>query len=148
MASEGEKRIGNMLKGLDVIYECEKTFPQCRDRKTMPFDFYVVCKGRVGLIEYDGRQHFEICPNFHGNNHDKAAAKFQKQQEHDLKKNQFTKDYNISLLRISYKEHDHIEKHVREFLDKMDGSRDRVEIFTNGSLYSNPYGESGYCIIS
>lgn len=54
--SKGEDLICSLLDSLQIKYEREKRFKDCRYKNTLPFDFYLpdynIC------IEYDGEQHF------------------------------------------------------------------------------------------
>ena len=34
------------------------TFEECRDKAKLPFDFLIVKNNKIGIIEFDGRQHF------------------------------------------------------------------------------------------
>lgn len=61
----------------------------------MHFDFWIPSLRTV--IEYDGRQHFESIKLFGGD------KKFIKQQYHDRWKDNFCKEHNIKMIRISYK---------------------------------------------
>ena len=142
MSSLGEKEIISILDKLCVTYCMQFTFRDCKDKRCLPFDFLVIVAGKVGVIEFDGGQHFTVTPKFHGSDSKKALAKFTKQVHHDIYKNNYTKQNNISLLRISYKESDHILKYVTEFITAMKSTSKRVEMFTNAELYPNPYGDS------
>jgi hypothetical protein len=142
MSSQGEKEIISILDKLLVTYCMQFTFKDCRDKRCLPFDFLIIVGGKVGVIEYDGGQHFTVTPKFHGNDSSKAAVKFAKQVKHDIYKNTYTKQNNICLLRISYKESDHILKYVTEFITAMKSSSKRIDMFSNTELYPNPYGES------
>ena len=139
-ASKGEDRIDKLLKGMDIIYESQKSFTQCKDKRCLPFDFMIVVNGRVAVIEYDGRQHFEIVKEFHKGDPIDSKEAFDKGHRHDITKNMFTIKYNISLLRISHKEDEHIEKWVVDFIEALRKSNKRVEMFSNLILYSEPYG--------
>ncbi|WPJ50447.1 hypothetical protein RCIP0023_00405 [Klebsiella phage RCIP0023] len=74
----------------------EKSFSDCRNENTLPFDFYLeeynLC------IEYDGEQHYKSIEFFGG------EEKLIKQQQNDSIKNQYCKDNNINLLRIRFDE--------------------------------------------
>lgn len=143
--SKGEQRIRKLLSDLKVIFYEQFTFSGCKDKRSLPFDFFGLHHSIPFTIEYDGRQHFEHCAYYHGSN----PKHLETQQQHDIIKNQFTKDNGISLLRISYKEDNHIEKEVTTFLSQLEKKKiQRVEKFTNSKLYSSPYGKSSWsCII-
>ena len=92
--SLGEKHIRKYLEENSIDFKQEFWFKDCRDVKPLPFDFYLP---KYNLcIEFDGRQHFEETNHFgHGVEH---------QKKHDEIKNQYCKENNIDLLRISYKQ--------------------------------------------
>jgi hypothetical protein len=103
--SKGETNIEHYLKENKVEYIREKTFDKCINPKTnkkLPFDFYLplynIC------IEYDGYQHFNEAPWFKIGKKELIEIK-----ERDNIKNNFCKNNNISLIRISYLEFNNIK---------------------------------------
>lgn len=146
MASKGERMLQESLDQLKIENRTQYTFQGCKDKRCLPYDFMIMVDGRVGVIEYDGRAHFEIVKQFHGSDPEISLSKFQKQQNHDLIKNRYTRDNNISLLRISYKEDDEILKWLTDFIHKMKSTSKRVDLFSNPELYNDPYQDPG-CII-
>lgn len=92
--SYGERLIDDVLTAMDVVYYREKTFAECKDRKLLPFDFYIPSKNL--LIEYDGIQHFNPINYFGG------QSRYLSQIKHDIIKNEFCKSQGIELLRIPY----------------------------------------------
>ena len=75
----------------------EKRFVDCRDKKPLPFDFYLPQYNLI--IEFDGRHHFE----------EKGRGNHEITVKHDEIKNQYCKDNDINLLRIPYWEGSNIE---------------------------------------
>ena len=59
----GETRISKFLENKNIKHVSQKRFPECKDKNTLPFDFYI--SSRKILIEYQGRQHFEYVRHFH-----------------------------------------------------------------------------------
>jgi very-short-patch-repair endonuclease len=94
--SNGERIISNFLNDNNINYIKEKTFTDCKNKKYLPFDFYLFEKNT--LIEYDGEQHFRIIKRFDGING------FHVRQKNDNIKTEFAKNNNIKLLRIAYNE--------------------------------------------
>lgn len=93
--SNGENIIANHLTNINVNFEREKKFEECRGiKRTLPFDFYLP-KHNI-LIEYDGEHHFNAI-NYWG-----GEEKFRKQIETDRIKNNFALNHNIRLLRIKH----------------------------------------------
>lgn len=102
--SKGEKEISNILSSLNVKYTSQKRFPECKYKKTLPFDFYISNKKSKLLIEFDGRQHFESVDAWGG------EESFRETQFRDQIKTKFALSKNIPLLRIPYTEQDNIEQ--------------------------------------
>jgi hypothetical protein len=149
LASHGENTIRDWLIANQIVYETQKTFETgigCKDKRWLPFDFFIIVNGHCGIIEYDGAQHFQIVPRFHGSDPILAAEAFDKQRRHDIVKNNFTLAMNISILRISYLDDSKISEYLSQFVSGMSElatskkkrKQTRVEIFTTG--YDNPYG--------
>lgn len=100
--SKGVRKIKKILEENNISYTTEQTFPDCKFKDSNAFarfDFYIDNKI---LVEFDGIQHFkERDSNF-------FRDSLQKRQEHDEYKNQWCKEHNIPLVRISYQELDNI----------------------------------------
>ena len=121
-------------------------------RNPCHFDFLLfIPHGKISVaavIEYDGEQHFQIVERFHGTNPTEAQANFEKQQRHDITKNQYTRAHKISLLRIAYSDQHRISEIVTKFVTSVQNSSSRVDMFSDKTRYINPYGpESSWCII-
>lgn len=111
--SKGEKRISNLLESLNIKHTAQKRFPECKHKKTLPFDFYIHNKNTKLLIEFDGMQHYEPIKHFGG---EKA---FKDTQLRDSIKNKFAQDNNLPLLRISYLEEEDVENIVMNKLKEL-----------------------------
>lgn len=95
--SQWEEFIDSYLKSLNIDFEREKRFNDCRNIQgsdMLPFDFYIPLYNLI--IEYDGQHHFEPIPYWGG------EEKFQITQRNDNIKNNYCLSHNISLLRIPY----------------------------------------------
>jgi hypothetical protein len=95
--STGEKLIQGLLKKMGIKYEIQKIFYGCMNHETgrmLPFDIYIpefhTC------IEYDGYHHYLSVEKWGGEN------KLIEVQRRDEIKNQYCKDNDINLIRISY----------------------------------------------
>lgn len=108
--SKGETKIMKYLEKNNISYETEKTFKDCKNKKLLPFDFYL--NDYKVLIEFDGKQHFEAIDFFDGEKGLKET------QFRDEIKNKYCKDNNIPLLRIPYNEINNIEIILDDFIDK------------------------------
>jgi len=89
---------------LGIQFSEQVRFPDCRYKRSLPFDFFIQDKI---LLEYDGIQHFSPVPfrrTRNNVNYVKAEKAFSLQKEKDAIKTQFCKNKNITLYRISYLE--------------------------------------------
>lgn len=89
------------LDTLGVEYITQYKFPECRNVRALPFDFYIPKHNLC--IEVDGEGHY--FSRFH-QQHTKDKAKqekmFRQTQRNDAIKTQYCKDNNIKLLRLKY----------------------------------------------
>ena len=96
--SKAEFYLEEMLKQLDIKYFSQQIFPECKDKKELPFDFYLPDYNLC--IECQGLQHYIPVKRWGGEEHLKYV------QHHDQIKRDFCKTKNIQLLEIkvtSYK---------------------------------------------
>ena len=109
MKSKGELFIEEYLTKLNLEFEPQYRFADCKDVLSLPFDFMVIVNGKQKLIEFDGIQHFQKTRSIYNTN---------KVFEHDRIKNDFCNKNNIPLLRIPYwyLRSDKIDKVLNEFL--------------------------------
>lgn len=104
--SKGERSVQQWLESHNIIYESQKTFVDCRDKKVLPFDFYLPNNNIA--IEYDGEQHFRPVEHFGG------EESFERTVKHDKIKNEYCKNNGIYLLRIPYFKD--VEEELNNFL--------------------------------
>lgn len=96
-ASRGEKEVANWLLKNNIKFIQQKRFKDCKDIRTLPFDFYLpdydVC------IEYQGRQHYikDKHSKFLKNITDLAYIK-----QHDTLKKQYCMKKGIKLIEIIF----------------------------------------------
>lgn len=104
-ASLGEQKILQALRELNISFETQKTFKNCKDKGYLRFDFYLqdynVC------IEYQGEQHYKPIA-FRKEDYGKELELFSNLQERDKKKREFCKNNKIKLITISYENKDNI----------------------------------------
>lgn len=94
-ASNGEVLVRSVLEKYNIEHSREHSFPDLVDKRTLRYDFAVYREGiLVGLIEYDGEQHFKPV-NFFG-----GEEGFKKTQHRDKIKNEYGRENCISLLRL------------------------------------------------
>ena len=101
-SSKGEKRISEYLNNKNIEYKEQYKFKDCKFKKQLPFDFYIPSLNII--IEYDGRQHYEIIEYFGGLN------TFIDTKIRDIVKTTYCKENNIKLIRIPYWDFDRIEE--------------------------------------
>ena len=106
--SKGERTIRILLSNHNIEYIRQASFEDCRDKKPLPFDFYLPTYN--SCIEYDGEQHYIAIDYFGGEEYLKYI------QYHDKIKNEYCKNNGISLLRIPYYKCDDIEEELNNFL--------------------------------
>lgn len=104
-SSKGEIKISKILDYCNVKYEIQKTFAGCKNKKPLPFDFYLPDYNMC--IEYQGEQHYGIESSVHWFSHFTESEKeeyFENLKRRDKIKKDFCKNNNIKLLEISYKD--------------------------------------------
>lgn len=108
--SKGEKLIHKVLTELNVYNIPQFSFIDCRNKYPLPFDFYIEVDGKFGLLEFQGKQHYEIIEYFGG------IAGFEYRKNNDNIKLEYCKNKNIPLLLIHYTNIKNIELIIIEFL--------------------------------
>lgn len=95
--SSGEEYIKKLLEENCIDYIPQYSFDDCKYKYVLHFDFAIIKNNfPIGLIEYDGKQHFEPIDFFGG------EKEFKESQKRDKIKNAYCKLHNIPLLRIPY----------------------------------------------
>ena len=94
--SKGEKQVMNWLDSHCISYIAQKTFEDCRDKRKLPFDFYLTDYNTC--IEYQGMQHYKPIEYFGGEDNLLYV------QRHDMIKKDCCESNNIKLICISYLE--------------------------------------------
>lgn len=100
--SFGEKKIKEFLDQNSIRYIREKKFETCKNKKQLPFDFYLpdykIC------IEYDGELHYRKSEMFGG------ESTLKRIKNNDTIKSKWCSENNIKLIRISYRKKNKIFK--------------------------------------
>jgi len=91
--SMGERLVRIALEVLEIAYEQEKRFASCRDRKELPFDFWL--PDFSTLIEFQGKQHEVPADRFGGERALKGT------QKRDKIKKEWASENGINLIYIS-----------------------------------------------
>lgn len=113
--SSGEHKIKLFLNSLSILWESQKKFSDCKDKKALPFDFYLPAYNT--LIEYDGQLHYKATEYFGGIKH------LQITKYHDRIKTEYAKTHGFRLIRIKYTQFDNIEKILTKKLGLTKSSR-------------------------
>lgn len=108
--SYGEELIKEVLDKHSVNYEVEYWFEDLRDIKPLRYDFAIFNDKRelLGLIEFDGRQHFEESDLF--------IDTLEEIQHRDNLKDEYCKENNIPLTRIPYTQIAYVTEIVEKVL--------------------------------
>lgn len=104
-----EYKIKEILDNLNIDYIQEKRFKDCKDIKTLPFDFYLPYYNTC--IEFDGWQHYNMIKY-------DTSDKFKIRKKHDYMKDEYCKNNNIYLIRIPYWEYKNIENILHTEINK------------------------------
>ena len=102
MKSKGETRINDdfLYYGINFIHEA--TFPDCKYIGLLKFDFVIYDDVQpVFAVEYDGEQHFQPS-RFGSQTKEEAQKAFEELKIRDNIKNEYCKNNNIPLVRVSY----------------------------------------------
>lgn len=95
--SSGEEYIECVLKEFNIDFIPQYKFDDCKFKYILRFDFALIKNNKVlGLIEYDGKQHFEPIAFFGGEDG------FKESKERDQIKNTYCNLHDIPLLRLPY----------------------------------------------
>ena len=111
--SKGEKFIKYYLEQNSIDFEAQKRFPECKNIRELPFDFYLPKYNCC--IEFDGQQHYAPATYF-VKDEEKAEQIYKDTKARDLIKDNFCREHKIFLLRIPYWKVNNISEVLNEFL--------------------------------
>ena len=89
--SNMEKAIYDFMLSMNIQFEFQKKFDDCKDSRLLPFDFYIPMYNLI--IEFDGEHHF--FPIY-------GDDSLRRTKLHDRIKDEYCKNKNINILRIPY----------------------------------------------
>ena len=96
--SRGENDVYDWLIANKIDFITQKKFTDCRDKRPLPFDFYLpeynIC------IEYQGRQHYKFEKN---SQYCKTKEEYLSVKQHDKIKREYCLKNNIKLFEINYR---------------------------------------------
>lgn len=144
-----EKEIDRLLSRLIDVNKIDKyakgyTFAECKDKSKLPFDFFVVKNNKIGIIEFDGQQHFvpncfwsleEAVSRGYKDINEAAQKEFEIIRKHDLIKNKFCKENKIPLLRIRYSQSSHKEQMIEDFIEELNTYSERFNPYITNEEY-------------
>lgn len=107
--SIGEIEIEDYLEKHDFDYVYQMRFDDCRDKRTLPFDFYIPSLNMC--IEYDGEGHYD--EHFYDGRINKDGTSLEDTKRRDEIKTKYCEDNGIKLLRIPYTQ----KKNIGKILD-------------------------------
>lgn len=126
--SKGEIFISDLLTKLNIEFEVQFIYYNCRHINPLKFDFYLPKYNLI--IEYDGSQHFEIYEFFGG----KDA--FEQTQLRDKIKNEYCLKNKINLLRIPYTfSFDRIQLLIEKVLTNPIGVKQNLSLISDNMLF-------------
>ena len=105
-----EKIVEKYLIDKKIIFEIQKKFKDCYNKRFLPFDFYL-SEFNV-LIECQGYQHYNPVKHLYKKilTKQESLIIFENQVKRDNIKRTYAKKYNIKLIEISYKDKNNISK--------------------------------------
>ena len=105
--SYGEEEIALILNNNNILFQAQKKFIGCKNKRLLSFDFYLPDYNLA--IEYDGLQHYQPVKGYGG------EARFKCQQKKDDIKTNYCYDNDIILCRIKYNQD--IYKELSKYLE-------------------------------
>lgn len=113
--SFGSQKIKKLLQNNNINFITEYTFSDLLSPNGWPlrFDFAIFKDQQLyELIEFDGPQHYNSYSGYY-------EGKLEQIQQYDEIKNQYCKEHNIKLIRVSYKEENNITLELLELNNYM-----------------------------
>lgn len=124
--SNGEKLCADALSSKGIVYDYQSLVVIRTNRW---YDFKFEYEGFTYILEYDGKQHFQMVSLFH-----KKLYDFIMQQIRDIEKMEFALNNGYRVIRIDYT----CEKLIQHHLDKALKLRNSI-YYSNESFYSYLY---------
>lgn len=93
--SKFELMVRKWLEEHKIKFKQEYKFPDCKNKRSLPFDFMVVFNQKIILIEVDGFQHYY-------ENQYTSKERLLIQKQNDKIKDEYCKKHNYTLIRLPY----------------------------------------------
>lgn len=114
LLSKNETKISEILDELQITYIAQYRFKDCKDKRSLPFDFVVFKDNKpLLIIEYDGEHHYHP---WRFKDKEFAIKKLKDTQRRDKIKNEYCEMKGIDLLRIPYWETEKIGAIIKDKL--------------------------------
>ena len=113
--SSYEMKIYDILKKLKINFKKEQSFPDLisQKKRRLRYDFSIIKNNKIiGLIEFQGDQHFKPIEHFGG------EQEFKKRQLHDKMKYEYAIKNNLPLLYLT--KDDNLEMKIKQFLNEVE----------------------------
>lgn len=121
-SSKGELNSIKWFTENNINFEHKCKINNCKNILPLEFDFKVYKNDDTFILyEFDGRLHFEPWDNG-----EESLEHLKRQQENDIIKNNFCKENNITLIRITYMEN--LEERLNELFNLNDYRKDNSEM--------------------
>lgn len=113
--SKGERSISQYLTENCISHKPQYSIPECRNILPLKFDFAIFDNQQnlLGLIEYQGEQHYQTVKHFGG------KSKKEITQKRDKIKLDYCQNNDIALLRIPYTDHKVISQRIAAFVESL-----------------------------
>ena len=112
--STGEREVRRYLLDNKIKFEAQKTFDNCRNIDLLPFDFYLSTYQTV--IEFQGRQHYELVFWSKTITPEKAEEELNKVQKNDQIKKEWCEKNHIKLIYIHHEDKSKVSHILKENL--------------------------------
>ena len=113
--SKLEEKCSYILGNLNIKFISYKRFDECKYKRQLEFDNYL--PNHNILIELDGHDHFQGVNRTGKMTKEELEETLKLSKLKDNIKNEFTKNNNIRLLRISYSEINNMKDHIINFIN-------------------------------
>ena len=119
-----EIKIFNILKEIGYDFVFQKKFENCRNKRSLIFDFYIP---KLNLcVEYDGEGHY--LERFYNNRVDNPMEELIKTKQRDEIKTNYCNENNINLLRIPYWEKKNIKNILINKINELENKKYNMSI--------------------
>lgn len=103
--SFGEKKIKNILSNMNINFQTQYIFTNCKNKRVLPFDFAIFDNNElICLIEYQGDIHFTSTGGWN------TEERLLEQQNRDKIKKEYCNINGIKLIEIPYTDYDKLDE--------------------------------------